>query len=677
MDQVRSDYAASGSASVQEPTARDPNASLRIEHQALATKSLTSLLHKALTHLEFSGCKKLRREDVAYLPTSCPNLQELSIVECTELPEIGIWGWRRTQPLICLALKRLNISMCRNLKGVQLISPSLNSVICNDNSSLQQFTIESVFEVEIAQKECPILRQGVQLQLLSWEDLQKKGLSPKLATSRDFFLSAVRRDSGWIEHASDEFKGDREIVLASVSKNGSMLKHASEKVREDREVVLAAVTEYGPAFQYASDALKNDRGVLEVAVQQDIKVFRYASGELVLAVIQEDSKAKIYGSNNFRKDISALEHAHNDLKKDRKFIFDAVGQNGYALKYAHEDLKKDREIVLTAVRRDGGALEYAHADLKKDREIVLAAVIEGIWSFDWAHDDLKNDREIVLAAINQNAQALRFASEELKNDKEIVRTAMNRSLAAFQYAAAALRNNRKFVLSALRRNDYSSKCLAGNTVIETMTHNRLLLSYAGDELKYDRAFILDAMTYDRMAVFGFASDELKNDVQFILDAVMQDAWAFSDASEIIKNNKEVALAVVRQNGKVLQAIGSSLKNDREIALAALNNDIYALEFVSDELKKDIKFVIAVINLNKGFSFETLNLIKAAVINNKKDKEFALPAVGYSGELLEYVDDVLKKDKDIVLAAVKQNRIALQYASAELQKDKDVIAAAKK
>ena len=63
--------------------------------------------------------------------------------------------------------------------------------------------------------------------------------------------------------------------------------------------------------------------------------------------------------------------------------------------YNHDELKKDRKILLEAVKRNGLVLEHASDELKGDWETVLA-VIEDHWaSVYFASDEIKNDREMI------------------------------------------------------------------------------------------------------------------------------------------------------------------------------------------------------------------------------------------------------------------------------------------
>ena len=74
-----------------------------------------------------------------------------------------------------------------------------------------------------------------------------------------------------------------------------------------------------------------------------------------------------------RKDGAALEHAGNDLRKDREVVLAAIAECGLALEHARSVLRDDRGVVLEAVRRHGGALHFASEGLRRDREICCLA----------------------------------------------------------------------------------------------------------------------------------------------------------------------------------------------------------------------------------------------------------------------------------------------------------------
>ena len=82
---------------------------------------------------------------------------------------------------------------------------------------------------------------------------------------KELVLSAVQRNGGALEFASEALRADKEVVLAAVQNHGYALQFASDALRNDKEVVLAAVQQYGRALECASKALQNDQNMLSWA----------------------------------------------------------------------------------------------------------------------------------------------------------------------------------------------------------------------------------------------------------------------------------------------------------------------------------------------------------------------------------------------------------------------------
>ena len=168
----------------------------------------------------------------------------------------------------------------------------------------------------------------------------------------------------------------------------------------------------GKALQFAHEDLKKDKQVVMQAVKQDGEALQFAHEDL--------RKDREFVMQAVKQDCKALYFAHEDLRKDKQVVMQAVKQDGEALEFAHEDLKKDKEFMLQAVKQHGLALYFAHEDFKKDREVVLQAVKQDGKALYLAHDDLKKDKQIVLQAVKQDGRALYFAHEDFRKDKQIV-----------------------------------------------------------------------------------------------------------------------------------------------------------------------------------------------------------------------------------------------------------------
>jgi heterodisulfide reductase subunit C len=87
-----------------------------------------------------------------------------------------------------------------------------------------------------------------------------------------------------------------------------------------------------------------------------------------------------------------LECADDSLRKDKKFILEAVNKNGFALEYTNNSLKKDKEVVLKALK----AIRRDLKDSKnvEDEEQLRSNILEII------DESLKNDPDI-LAILNK------------------------------------------------------------------------------------------------------------------------------------------------------------------------------------------------------------------------------------------------------------------------------------
>ena len=200
----------------------------------------------------------------------------------------------------------------------------------------------------------------------------------------------------------------------------------------------------------------------------------------------------------------------------------------------------ERAATFAAVAQDDSEFQYPN-----DRNIVLAAVNRSGTALQHAPEELRNDREIVLAAVNQNGGALQYASVELRNDRDVVLAAITKSRNAFSYASDELmRNDREVILK-------TALAFRGNLSI---------LTYASEELRNDRGFILAAIHQLSGRALEYASEELRNDRDIVLAAVNRYGSALEYASVELRNDRDIVLAAVNQNGEALQYAAEALRN---------------------------------------------------------------------------------------------------------------------
>lgn len=194
-------------------------------------------------------------------------------------------------------------------------------------------------------------------------------------------------------------------------------------------------------------------------------------------------------TSEFPQDLfrSAPEH----IRDNQEIALAVVSRHGFSLKFASHKLRDDRQVVLAAVQQTGAALAYASETLKAEKDLVLLAVRRHGAALEHASQDLQSDREVVLAAVSNQARALRFAAEELRADAEVVAVAALKDAAALAFVTCA-------------------KVLCNRRVMEPVVmRHPAALQYAGEELRSDRALLLQAIEKDPSAL-NYAPEELRS-----------------------------------------------------------------------------------------------------------------------------------------------------------------------
>lgn len=79
-----------------------------------------------------------------------------------------------------------------------------------------------------------------------------------LSGSRDFALSALRRQGLWLRHLPEALRGNVEVALEAVRQNGLALGDVAEGLEGDARVVRAAIEEDARAWALASKRLRGD-----------------------------------------------------------------------------------------------------------------------------------------------------------------------------------------------------------------------------------------------------------------------------------------------------------------------------------------------------------------------------------------------------------------------------------
>ncbi|MCK5901862.1 MAG: DUF4116 domain-containing protein [Cocleimonas sp.] len=122
----------------------------------------------------------------------------------------------------------------------------------------------------------------------------------------------------------------------------------------------------------------------------------------------------------------ALAYADKGLRKNRAFMLKMLRITSYSLEYASDDLKKDRRFVWEAVKGNFGSSALSNADIsiRQDKYFVLAVIqLRGGEALFYVDDNLKKDRDVVLAAVKTYPKAIKWAHRSLQQDQDLIAVA--------------------------------------------------------------------------------------------------------------------------------------------------------------------------------------------------------------------------------------------------------------
>ena len=268
-----------------------------------------------------------------------------------------------------------------------------------------------------------------------------------------------------LQNTSSALKNDKKFILEIISYGvAQALLYASPRLKDDEEVVLQAISKVGYVIRYASLRLQKDKSFLLRAAKnngnilEDVAVKFRNDKEIVSEAIRHS-----FGG-------SALQHASDRLKKDKKFIMTILTSQEpkyflpvVMIEFLDPKLKNDEEIILTAIeKKAGNALKYASPRLRNNRNFVYNLLPKSPIALCDASDELRGDIAIVFHAINHGDGSLLIcASNKLKDNKKLVLEALKRDVLTkkningktISYASYNLRNNPTFARQVIKINN--------------------------------------------------------------------------------------------------------------------------------------------------------------------------------------------------------------------------------
>lgn len=216
---------------------------------------------------------------------------------------------------------------------------------------------------------------------------------------------------------------------------------------KSRDFVVLASKRCSKILWYMDPWLRSDKEIVLNAVRQDISILECASQEL-----KRDKPFMLLVERNksHNSDVSVLNYVDDTLKSDKQWILKFLKFSGMDLNFVDGSLKSDPDVVLTAVLANFRAFQFAHDNLKSDRNFVLKLVSKSGRSLKYAVEFLKDDREIALAAVKESGYAIEHVSDRLKLDQELALIAIKQNSNALQYIDVTLKTNRSFMMTAMK-----------------------------------------------------------------------------------------------------------------------------------------------------------------------------------------------------------------------------------
>ena len=403
--------------------------------------------------------------------------------------------------------------------------------------------------------------------------------------------------------------------------------------------------------------------------QRTRRTLRGGAGDKELATDKVADKAS--WMERVKKNAYVLRDAPEYIKSDKDIVKAAVAKQTAELDHASDELKKDKPFILDLINTCEQAskeesdysiiYENLGPTLSTDKDIILKLVEHNGWIFSMLLDvQLFMDKEIVIAAVSSYGKILEEVNVKFKIDKDVVKAAVTNDGEALHYASQELQDDKEIVLKAVAN-----------------TTDRYLLTSVSKRLRADRGIVMAAVLKNGEAL-EVAPPELQADREIVLAAVSQDGEALRYASPDLQADRDIVMAAVLKNGEALEVAPPELQADREIVLAAITQNMEALRYASPELRVDKDIIQEALDFDNTNKRAVLAKMKEGIPlkyiceNLRGDRDVVLAAVSHDGRALQLASPELQADKNVVLAAVKHDKEMYLIASEELQRDKDII-----
>jgi len=248
------------------------------------------------------------------------------------------------------------------------------------------------------------------LQAVKLNDWLLRLLLDELKGDKQFLLRTVNplEGLGLVQFASNELRNIKEFMLQFVKQFGLTLEDLLEELKRDK-LVLEAVKESCSPLQFASDELTQDFLHLSQSFS-----FR---GDIISSSPQVTAIETI--PTNFSKSVKSTQSPPVTLKPQMPVVTSNPREPSKPRTLSKSEFQKEKKMILKFLT-PLGFTQTIGKKLKKDRKFMLEAIKSNAWAFEYAFDELKNDDSFKYQAFFLIENTIQLASKKLKADRKFI-----------------------------------------------------------------------------------------------------------------------------------------------------------------------------------------------------------------------------------------------------------------
>ncbi|EFC42129.1 predicted protein [Naegleria gruberi] len=219
---------------------------------------------------------------------------------------------------------------------------------------------------------------------------------------REVVLENLKRNGSLFQKVSNRLKDDKILIIEAMKTSRSILTCLSNEMKQDEEIINAAIQYnqfqtlkcYFESKNYVKDYEKDvemickvlaengsDYGYLPSDYKQDkdlhLRIFKIHTSfiERFPKEMLQDKEIILEAVKNPPTGFLPFSSASYSLKQDEEFVKQVIELSPSSIVVVHNNLKKNRSLVMQAVKQQGGLLQFC-SHFRKDREMLSIALTQ-------------------------------------------------------------------------------------------------------------------------------------------------------------------------------------------------------------------------------------------------------------------------------------------------------------